>query len=78
LPLLRGPLAQGLAIGFAVSLSLYLPTILAAAGRLETLATAAIQLSSAGNRHVTALYALAQCAVIWLAFSLAHRAGGHV
>lgn len=73
LPLLRGPLSNAMAIGFAVSLSLYLPTVLAGAGRISTLASEAIQLSGAGDRRITAIFAFIQCFFIWLAFLLAQN-----
>lgn len=77
LPLLLPALAFAGALGFAVSLSLYLPTILAGGGRVATLATEAIALAAGGDRRITGVYGTIQAAAIWLgfiaAFALARR-----
>ena len=75
LPLLRGPIFNAMAIGFAVSFTLYLPTLLMGAGRINTLATEAVQLSAAGDRRVMAMFALTQSMAIWVAFLIAHFFG---
>ncbi len=71
LPLLAGPLLAAFAIGFAVSVGLYLPTIFAGAGRLPTLATEAVALASGPDRPAAAAAALAQAALPLAAFALA-------
>ena len=71
LPLLRPAIAFAAALGFAVSLSLYLPTVLTGGGRVATLATEAIALSAGGDRRITGVYGTAQAALIWLGFLLA-------
>ncbi len=71
LPLLIRPVAIALAIGFAVSVGLYLPTIFAGAGRIETLATEAVALASGGDRRQTGVVAFTQTALPFLALSLA-------
>jgi putative thiamine transport system permease protein len=71
LPLLRPAIAFAVALGFAVSLSLYLPTVLTGGGRIATLATEAIALSAGGDRRITGVYGATQAALIWLGFLLA-------
>ena len=71
LPLLRPAIAFAAALGFAVSLSLYLPTVLTGGGRIATLATEAIALSAGGDRRITGVYGATQAALIWLGFLLA-------
>ncbi len=71
LPLLRPAIAFAAALGFAVSLSLYLPTVLTGGGRVATLATEAITLSAGGDRRITGVYGTTQAALIWLGFLLA-------
>jgi putative thiamine transport system permease protein len=71
LPLLLPALAFAAALGFAVSLSLYLPTVLTGGGRVATLATEAIALAAGGDRRVTGVFGALQASVIWLAFLLA-------
>ncbi|MGY6645410.1 MAG: ABC transporter permease [Salinarimonas sp.] len=60
LPMLARPLAIACAIGFAVSIALYLPTLFAGAGRIATLTTEAVTLSSGGDRRVIGVYAFIQ------------------
>jgi putative thiamine transport system permease protein len=71
LPLLLPAIAFAAALGFAVSLSLYLPTVLTSGGRIATLATEAIALSAGGDRRITGVYGATQAALIWLGFLLA-------
>jgi putative thiamine transport system permease protein len=71
LPMLTAPILTALAVGFAVSVAQYLPTILMGGGRVETLTTEAIALSSGGNRRLTAALALTQAALPALAFAMA-------
>jgi putative thiamine transport system permease protein len=71
LPLLLPAIAFAGALGFAVSLSLYLPTMLTGGGRVATLATEAIALSAGGDRRITGVYGATQAALIWLGFLLA-------
>lgn len=70
-PLLLAPMLTAAAVGFAVSISLYLPTQLLGAGRTPTLATEAVALASAGDRRIVGVWALAQGAPAALAFALA-------
>ncbi|KQT85626.1 ABC transporter permease [Aurantimonas sp. Leaf443] len=71
LPMLAVPLVTAFATGFAVSVGLYLPTILIGAGRLPTLATQAVALASGGERRLVAVTALALALPAGLAFLLA-------
>lgn len=74
LPLLAVPLLTAAAIGFAVSVGQYLPTVLIGAGRVSTITTEAVALASGGNRRITAVYAILQMALPALAFVLALKA----
>ena len=71
LPMLLAPLAAALAIGFAVSIGQYLPTLLVGGGRVATLTTEALALASGGNRRLTSAYALLQTLWPMLGFALA-------
>jgi putative thiamine transport system permease protein len=62
-PLLRASLASAFAVGFAVSVAQYLPTLFVGAGRFQTVTTEAVTLASGGQRSLTAAYA-------WLQFIL--------
>ena len=77
LPLLRRPVLAALAVGFAVSVGLYLPTLYAGAGRFATLATEAIALSAGADRRLigveTFLQSLLPLAGFALALGLAGR-----
>jgi putative thiamine transport system permease protein len=71
LRMLAGPTLIALAIGFATSVGLYLPTLLIGAGRLPTITTEAVALASGGNNRTIGAYALLQTALPFLAFALA-------
>ncbi len=71
LPMLLTPILVAAAVGFAVSVGQYLPTLLIGAGRVNTLTTEAVALASGGDRRVIGIYALAQMALPFIAFSLA-------
>ena len=75
LPLLMPALAFAAALGCAVSLSLYLPTVLMGGGRIATLATEAIALSSGGDRRIVGVYGTTQALVIWTGFFVAYWVG---
>lgn len=59
-PLLRAPLAWGFAVGFAVSVAQYLPTLYVGAGRFSTVTTEAVTLASGGQRSLMAAFAWLQ------------------
>lgn len=71
LPMLAGPVLTATAVGIAVSVGQYLPTLLIGGGRVETLTTEAIALSSGGNRRLIGAYAALQLALPALAFGAA-------
>ncbi|MEO0821222.1 MAG: ABC transporter permease subunit [Pseudomonadota bacterium] len=71
LPMLLGPLLTAFAVGFAVSVGQYLPTLLIGAGRVETLTTEAVSLAAGGDRRLIGLYAILQMAAPLPAFMLA-------
>jgi len=68
LPMLLAPVLTAAAVGFAVSVGQYLPTLLIGAGRVQTLTTEAVALASGGDRRVIGVYALAQTGVVVLGF----------
>ncbi|NNE85151.1 MAG: ABC transporter permease subunit [Alphaproteobacteria bacterium] len=71
LPMLLRPILVAVAVGFAVSVGLYLPTLFAGAGRFDTLTTDAVSLAASGNRRIIGAYALMQMLLPFLAFALA-------
>ena len=74
-PMLLRPILATLAVGFAVSVAQYLPTLFAGGGRFVTVTTEAVALSAGGNRRVLAVQALLQIALPLAAFGLAAAAG---
>jgi putative thiamine transport system permease protein len=60
LPMLMTPLLIAMAVGFAVSIGQYLPTVLLGGGRVPTITTEAVALSSGGDRRIIAVLALLQ------------------
>jgi putative thiamine transport system permease protein len=71
LPMLLRPLLVALAVGFAISVGQYLPTLFAGGGRFATLTTDAVSLAASGNRRVIGAYALMQMVLPLLAFTVA-------
>lgn len=74
-PLLRAALLAALAVGFAVSVAQYLPTLFVGAGRFNTVTTEAVTLASGAQRPLTAAYAWLQWLLPALVFALAAWAG---
>ena len=68
LPLLLGPTLIACAIGFAVSVGQYLPTLFAGGGRVATLTTDAVTLAGGADRRVIGAYALLQSALPLLVY----------
>jgi putative thiamine transport system permease protein len=68
LPLLLRPILIAAAVGFAVSVAQYLPTIFAGNGRVTTLTTQAVTLSAGGDRRVIGVYAFLQAALPLLVY----------
>lgn len=71
LPLLARPILVALALGFAVSVGQYLPTLFAGAGRFQTLTTEAVALAAGGDRRVVGVYTALQMYLPALGFALA-------
>ncbi|MDC5810035.1 thiamine ABC transporter permease [Vibrio europaeus] len=71
LPLLLPAIAFAWAVGISVSLAQYLPTLVLGAGRISTITTEAVALSSGFDRRVTAIYAIWQAILPLLFFSFA-------
>ncbi|MEO1704067.1 MAG: ABC transporter permease subunit [Pseudomonadota bacterium] len=71
LPMLLAPILTALAVGMAVSVGQYLPTLLASGGRISTLTTEALALSSGGDRRAIGVWTLALTVTAWLPFALA-------
>ena len=71
LPLLLKPLALSFAIGCAVSVGQYLPTLFAGAGRVATLTTEAVTLSSGADRRIMGVYTFLQAAIPLLVYATA-------
>lgn len=70
-PMLLRSIMLALAVGFAVSVALYLPTIFAGGGRFATLTTEAVALAGGNDRRVLGIYTLVQSALPLLLFLLA-------
>ncbi|GLS29912.1 putative thiamine transport system permease protein [Mesorhizobium albiziae] len=71
LPMLTRALLTAAAVGFAVSVGQYLPTVLIGAGRLDTITTEAVALASGGNRRVIGVYAFLQMLLPAIGFLVA-------
>lgn len=71
LPMLLRPILTAAAVGIAVSVGQYLPTLLIGGGRVETLTTEAIALASGGDRRAIGVYGVMQTAAALVPFALA-------
>jgi putative thiamine transport system permease protein len=71
LPMLLRPVLFALAVGFAVSVTQYLPTLFAGGGRFVTLTTEAVGLAAGGDRRVIGVYAFLQALLPLLGFAAA-------
>ncbi len=69
LPMLMRPVLFALAIGIAVSVAQYLPTIFAGSGRFVTLTTEAVALFGGADRRVMGVYAFLQALLPLVAFA---------
>lgn len=78
-PILFPAICIAWAIAISVSLAQYLPTLMLGAGRITTLTTEAVALSSGQDRRITALYALLQSLLPFIFFLFAivigHKTG---
>jgi putative thiamine transport system permease protein len=70
-PLLRRALAASVAVGVAVSVAQYLPTLYVGAGHFPSVSTEAVTLAAGAQRSLTSAYAWLQFALPLLAFGLA-------
>ena len=68
LPLLLAPCLTAIAIGLAISISLFLPTQLLGAGRVTTVTTEALAMASGGSRNIVAVWAVIQALLPMLGF----------
>ncbi|KAJ56079.1 ABC transporter permease [Actibacterium mucosum KCTC 23349] len=71
LPMLLAPVLTAAAVGLAVSVGQYLPTLVIGGGRVQTLTTEAVALASGGDRRVIGVFALVQTGLVALGFALA-------
>ena len=71
LPMLLRPVLTAAAVGVAVSVGQYLPTLLIGGGRVATLTTEAVALASGGDRRAIGVYALMQTVAAFLPFAIA-------
>ncbi|MGL5007017.1 MAG: ABC transporter permease [Plesiomonas sp.] len=70
-PLLRQPILFACAVGVSVSVTQYLPTLFAGAGKISTVTTETVTLSSGGNRQILAIQTLLQTLLPLCAFVFA-------
>lgn len=71
LPMLTRPVLTAAALGFAISVGLYLPTLLIGAGRWPTITTETVALASGGDRRLIGATALVQAVLPFLGFAIA-------
>jgi putative thiamine transport system permease protein len=71
LPMLTRPVLVAAALGFAVSVALYLPTLLIGGGRWPTITTETVALASGGDRKLIGAAALVQAMLPFLGFAVA-------
>ncbi len=71
LPILLSPLLAAMAIGVAVSVAQYLPTLFMGAGRVNTLTTEAVTLASGADRRITGVYGTLQAGLPFAVYGLA-------
>jgi putative thiamine transport system permease protein len=71
LHVLLRPILTAISIGVAVSVAQYLPTLFMGAGRINTLTTEAVTLSSGSDRRTTAVYASLQAALPFIMYLVA-------
>lgn len=71
LPMLLRPILTAVAVGIAVSVGQYLPTLLIGGGRVATLTTEAVALASGGDRRAIGVYGLMQTGAALIPFACA-------
>lgn len=70
-PLLKRALVSAFAVGFAVSVAQYLPTLYVGAGQFRTVTTESVALAAGAQRSLTSAYAWLQWALPLVVFGLA-------
>tara|TARA_R110002073_G_scaffold44217_4_gene122784 strand:- start:1357 stop:2547 length:1191 start_codon:yes stop_codon:yes gene_type:complete len=68
MPLLLAPCLTAVAIGMAISISLFLPTQLLGAGRITTITSEAVALTSGASRNLISVWAIVQLSLPMLGF----------
>ena len=68
--ILLKPILASFALGFAVSIAQYLPTLFAGAGRITTVTTETVALAASGNRRLIGVYALVQMLLPLLVYAI--------
>jgi putative thiamine transport system permease protein len=71
LPMMTRAVLTMLAVGFAVSVGLYLPTVLVGAGRLTTITSEAVALAAGRDRRIIGVYAFWQMLLPMAGFAVA-------
>ena len=71
IPMLLRPVLLAAAVGFSVSIALYLPTLFAGAGRFATLATEAVAANAGADRRLAGTYGFLQAALPLIGFGVA-------
>ena len=70
-PMLKAALVSAFAVGFAVSVAQYLPTLYVGGGRISTVTTEAVALAAGGQRSLAAAHASLQWLLPAVVFALA-------
>jgi putative thiamine transport system permease protein len=70
-PILLRPVLTAAALGFAISVGLYLPTLLIGAGRWPTVTTETLALAAGGDPRLIGATALVQALLPFLGFAVA-------
>lgn len=71
LPMLFRPIIYAFAVGFAVSISEYLPTLIPGGGRVSSLSTEMVALASGGDRRIISVTSVFQSILPCLVFIIA-------
>lgn len=71
LPLLSRAVLTAMAVGLAVTVGQYLPTLLIGAGRFATVTTEAVALAAGGDRRMIGIYGLLQMLLPFIGFASA-------
>jgi len=71
LPMLLRAMLAAAAVGFAVSVGQYLPTLLIGGGRFATVTTEAVALGSGANQRIAGVYTFLQMMLPFVGFALA-------